>query len=228
MKNLILTILGIFTFISYCVSQEITGEVADKKGDRLQFVQIKDADGKLLTLTDTLGQFSVNLDQTTGFEVAFMGFETKWISKSSIHNNHVKVILDVTFQNIQEVMVTNEKYREALDLYSVNIIDYRPFDGYILTLKKFKNTYYLGIDSIGTEGMSSPLTADRPKKIFEDCMGNVHLICKDKVYQFYFVDSQLVVLDPISIIDFETNLKPCRGAFENGYMYEKLYTKGIR
>ncbi|HWY33904.1 MAG TPA: hypothetical protein VNX68_04615, partial [Nitrosopumilaceae archaeon] len=47
-----------------------------------------------------------------------------------------------------------------------------------------------------------------PTKLFKDCLGNNHLVCKDVIYQLYY-DSSLHFLPPKSINDFETILLPC-------------------
>lgn len=222
MKGFIVTFLIALILPSIAYSQDVIGQVKDKKGNNIQFARILNEEGKLITVTDSIGLFRVDLTGKTGFEVSYSGFESQWVSKESIKNGRVKIVLDVQLLELDEVTVTNEKYHSALDVNSVNIIDYRPFGNYILTLKRKKDTYYLGIDSVGTEGVSVPFTIDRPRSLYEDCLGNVHVVCDDYVYQFYFQDTNLIVYEPMSIADFEDQLTPCKGWFAYGLAAESL------
>lgn len=222
MKSFLLTLFVAVFVHSFSIAQDIVGQVVDKKENRIEFARILDENGKLMTVTDSLGQFRVDMTGMMGFEVAYSGFESQWIPKSSIRNGRVKVVLDVQFLEFDEVTVTNQKYVSALDINSVNIIDYRPFRDHILTLKKKKQTYYLAIDSIGVEGVSIPFTIDRPRSLFEDCLGNVHVVCDNYVYQFHFEDTNLFIYEPMRIEDFETQLEPCRGWFSYGLVTEQL------
>lgn len=222
MKAFTLTLFATVCISTLSLAQDIIGQVLDKKDNKIEFARILDENGKLLTVTDSIGMFRVDLTGKTGFEVAYSGFESRWIAKESIKNGRIKVILDVQYLQLEEITVNNEKYHSALDLNSVNIVDYRPFGDHILTLKKKKNTYYLGIDSIGVEGISVPFTIDRPRSLFEDCLGNVHVVCDHFVYQFYFEDTNLVIFQPMTIEDFETQLEPCRGWFAYGLVTENL------
>jgi hypothetical protein len=76
------------------------------------------------------------------------------------------------YQELSSVDVVESKPENALDIDAVNIIDYFPFESSILTLKKHRNAYYVGIDSIGVEGPKYRFDIDRPKRLFIDCLGS--------------------------------------------------------
>jgi len=111
----------------------------------------------------------------------------------------------------------------------VNIIDYQPLNGCILTLKKEKRTYYLCLDSIQKQGISFPLTIERPRELFFDCNKSAYILSADSAFQYALLDSGLVILAEIGIEEFDQYIRPCVSRFDNRLVfrsysdYNKIY-----
>ena len=48
-----------------------------------------------------------------------------------------------------------------------------------------------------------------PNRLFKDCIGNIHVVCRDSLYQIYYNGKTLSLFSGKSTGDFETILLPC-------------------
>ncbi len=150
------------------------------------------------------------------------GFEDRWLKISDSDQKEVVIVMDYYYKEFDVVNVEQARPEEALSIDAVNILDYFPFNESILTLKRFRGTYYISVDSIGNEGKRHEFTRDRPKQFFMDCIGNMHVICAEKVYQIAISNDELVVIDEISKTTFDILLEPCVAKFDEKYVMKSL------
>ncbi len=140
----------------------------------------------------------------------------------SLKEKSYLIILDTKVQEIESVVITRRNSEEALDIQNVNIIDYQPLDGAILTLKKKQRNYYLGMDSIRREGESYLLDIDRPQELFFDCLKSAYILSSDSAHQFVLTDSGLVMLSVVPMSLFDLYIRPCVSHFDNRLVYESF------
>ena len=218
----ILTTLFIIFSTFLITAQTITGNVKDNEGTPITYAKVIDIDNKLLAFSDSMGFFSFDAAKVSGFGVAYFGFETEWFIVDRIQNNHVDIVLEFPVLDLEAVVVTSERDKRALDFESVNILDYRPFGDLILTLKKYKGAYYIGIDSIGVEGKNYLFSHGKPKSLFEDCLGNMHILTSQDAFQFQLIDDRLEVLAAVPIEEFKVQLQSCVAFFDSKLITEEL------
>ncbi len=134
-------------------------------------------------------------------------------------------VTDIAY--IQEVIVKSNSTQASLDLNSVNIIDYRVYGEDILTLKKQKRAYYIGIEYVGKEAEDYLLRMRRPRSIYTDCMNNVFILNDDYAYQFVITD-KIEIISKLPLSVFYTNVTSCVGNFDNALLVRKYtnYNKG--
>ena len=220
MKSTLLLLL--ISISSYSFSQTIEGKVLDPYGKPLFQAQIINAKNQLITVTDSLGNFDFDLSISNTFGIEKKGYRARWYKLGEDPKKKMIVYLDYYYQEVEQVVVSKAGVETAVDIENVNILDYRPFESTILTLKKKKNTYYIGIDSLGAEGVDYVFGYDKPKYLFEDCLGNMLLVCSNEVYQFVLYPDTMMIVSTMSINDFNKYLKPCVAQFDNGIVMEKL------
>lgn len=201
---------------------EVNGIVLDLGGKALEGALILDSKGKMLCdPTGPKGEFSFIAVENSLFAVEKPGYELKW-SRVVGNGKLLKVILDIKSQEFEEIVITRQNSEEALDISNVNILDYQPLNNCILTLKKEKKTYYIGLDSLRRAGVSYPLEIERPRSLFIDCMKNAYILSSDSAYQFYLVDEGIIVLPPITLINFDRYIRPCVSRFNDRLVFESL------
>jgi hypothetical protein len=200
----------------------VSGTVVDNAKQPIAGAVILDENGHVLADTTQLdGAFYFKAVEGSRFGVEVPGYELKWRTVRA-EMTHYRVLMDVKSQTMESVVITRRNSEEALDIKNVNIIHYQPLDGAILTLKKEKRTYYLGMDSLQKEGGSFPLNIDRPTELFFDCFRNAYVLSADSAYQFIMLDSGLIVLPPIALNLFNHYIRPCVAKFDQRLVMEEL------
>ncbi len=222
MKTLLFFLAVILVNTSFGQTTTIDGKVLDLDRKAVSEAAIIDQNGKLLGTTNESGVFEdlkVQIGERIGVDK--VGFELKWVAIVDGKTNY-RVVLDVKVQEFESVVITRRNSEEALDLKNVNIIHYQPLDGAILTLKKEKRTYYLGMDSLRKAGTSYALDIDKPELLFFDCFQNAYVLSADSAYQFVMLDSGMVMLPAIPMTLFNQYIRPCVAKFDNRLVMEEF------
>jgi hypothetical protein len=168
-----------------------TGSVADKKGD-----------------------FSVYIDPLPVIMVlSHIGYETKkvFLDKTSF-SLMIEMVLEV--KELQEVEINSNRLgAEAIfkgTAYSV--LDYEPDSGniYLLVSRFRTNDAILFLRSgPGDTIASKTLSEIHPRKLFRDCLGNIHVITGDSAFQVFHKGNELNLLYAVQVKKFKGLLMDC-------------------
>lgn len=220
MKNILLFTLLMLCSAIYAQNITVSGKVVSTSYDAVEGAIILDERGNVITdTTDASGRFTFAAKEGDRFTVEKEGFELEWRTVYE-STDFYTVILDVKVQEIESIVITRSNSEEALDIQNVNIIHYQPLNGAILTLKRSKRIYMLGLDSLRSEGPSYNLDIDKPKELFFDCLKNAYILSADSAYQFVITDSSLAMLSAIPISLFDQYIRPCVSKFDDRLIYE--------
>jgi hypothetical protein len=177
--------------------------------------------GQYITTTDSLGRFNFTGTIGNKYGAEKSGYGLKWFIARGGAEEQV-IVLPLKIQDVESVIITRKGSEEALDLRNVNIIDYQPLQGYILTLKKKKGVYYVGIDSLKTEGLSIPINIWKPHSLYFDCMENTFIVSEDSAFQFVILDGEMEYISQMSLLSFNTYISPCVADFDSTLVLSKL------
>jgi hypothetical protein len=187
MRLLLLALFFIIPGLTFSQEKNITGQVISISDEPLSGARIIDVYGSdLCPVTDVEGRFAIVAEIGSRFGVELEGYEIQWSVISDTDNYTIR--METKTQAIESIMITEELSEEALDIKNVNIIDFKPVGDYILTIKKNKNDYYLGLDKIQGEGQTYLLNMDKPEEFYFDCMNNTYILTRDSAYQFILFD----------------------------------------
>ncbi|MDP4797694.1 MAG: hypothetical protein NWR50_02415 [Crocinitomicaceae bacterium] len=220
MKILLLSAM-LFLMSAFSFSQKISIRVVDPNNIPLEKVLIVDKDKNRIDETNEFGVAVINKSKDV---IGFIkkGYADRWIKISGSDQKEVEIFMDYFYQDLEEVNAEQARPENALSIDAVNIIDYFPFGEYILTLKRFKNTYYIGVDSLGKEGIRHEFLKENPRNLYMDCLGNMHVVCAEMVYQIAFTQEELIIIDEISKDLFNIILEPCVAKFGERYVMKSL------
>ncbi len=115
-------------------------------------------------------------------------------------------VTDIAY--LPEMLISSNNTQTALDFYSINIIDYRVFGESILSLKKEKGHYYIGIEHDSKTAEVYPLAIKRPRSVFIDCFNNVHILNDNFAYQVY-ISTKVEIVEQVKLEDFKNSIEKC-------------------
>lgn len=219
--KLFLLSLGLFLFSYIGFSQKIKITVVDISETPIENVSIVDSEKNEIAQTNNKG--IVTVDKSIGIiGLTKKGYTDRWIKISDSKQKEVVIEMDYYYLELDVIDVEESKPEYALSIDAVNIIDYFPFGESILTIKRDKEKYYIGVDSLGKEGVKHEFIYDKPRSFFMDCIGNMHIICPQRVYQIAISEEELIIIDDISRDLFNIILEPCVANFGDNYVMKSL------
>jgi hypothetical protein len=205
----------------------ITGEVTDSEsGNPKKDVNISLDGTSHGTVTYQSGYYKLSLPKSSKGTIKFshLGYKPHYVSFSRLEKLAKKdtvrydVRLVFALDTLQTHVVSakakpdtvygSKKHSVAdFEFYEENMI----LLAYDKTLKKGSKLLYVNEDQVI---MDSYYVPDRAKELFRDYMGNINVVCENKVY-FVRVDNGTLNLSEIPKDDFNSLMKPCIDTIEN-------------
>ena len=191
----------------------------------LEGVTVSDSISKIFSISDDKGYYKLIIPRQNTF-IKFSCIGYKSIIKSIIPEVNKKIF---------EVNLSLQ--RTTVELNAVNISDVIPVytkkEDWVIDFEFINDSLLLLINEFGkkslkiinSEGniLSEKNIILNVDKFFKDCLGNIHLMNSDSVYQMYFADNEIFFLKPIWIKDFEQQLKPCITIVSDNFFFYYYY-----
>ncbi|MEN8957096.1 MAG: carboxypeptidase-like regulatory domain-containing protein, partial [Flavobacteriales bacterium] len=195
---------------SVAMSQIVIGSVLDESDNPLIGVSVYNTNSKKGAISDLKGNFTLQIIPGDYLKMSYVGKETLIykIPANKLDTLYKLFILKDNTSEITEFTVTSKRIRKISGEKDEYILDYLvQLDGNMVVLKKYKRDYYLSLEGIDTVYLQKKIDYPSPKKLMEDCYGNIQLICKDSVRQ-YWIDKNIQCLYTYSHKAFEDFLEP--------------------
>jgi hypothetical protein len=179
-------------------------------------------------ITDSSGSFRVSTpDKTVVLHFSMIGYTKRSVKVKEGSMDSVTVELSQKANVLMEVTVNASPIEIVIKSKRFHVLDYEFYkDNIVLItyvdLKKAKLVLIdQNFDTLGYKAIPY-----EPNRLFKDCMGNVHVVCQDSIYQVYHSGKSLRLLAAKSIRDFEEILLPCVAQdSSNFYLVEKYGSK---
>lgn len=215
MKSLLSLALLVIGTVSWAQQQKVNGRVVTEEGTPIPGVIVLNANNEqLCERSNAKGEFEFEGEIGMPYALKKNGFEPISTSVKESSGTFQYVMIR-KIQEFNPIVITRSNSEEALDIFNVNILAYQPLNDAILTLKKTKKTYSIGLDQYGRQGATFELSIDRPRDFFFDCMGNPYILSDDSAYLFSMTDTALTFHSIIPMNTFRSNIMPCVAAFND-------------
>jgi len=190
-------------------SQTIKGVVLDESEQPISNVTIYNSSSQKGVVTGSRGEFSMEVKQGDLLIIRYIGKQK--ITYKILKTNSLVIYkvfkLKESKTKLKEFVVTGSRIKKVSVKNNENILDYLDLGREMfLVLKKRKSKYYVSIEGVDTVYRDIPLKKWKPKSLFKDCLGNIHLLCKDSVRQLY-LGEKLQSVSTISHLEFNQFLK---------------------
>lgn len=177
------------------------------------------------TVTDKKGDFSVYIDSVPVIMVvSHLGYETR---KIYLDNTSYSLMIEMTpsVQQLSEVEITALGTAEPLSRpRTTTVLDYEPDSGYVITLSTRLRTnddllvFRKGEgDTLAVRSMSG----SNARRLFRDCLGNIHLVTRDSVFQLFRTGDSITLLYGVTIKRFNALLADCVLSTEELLFFKK-------
>ena len=192
---------------------KITGTVLDEatqlplKSSNVQII------GSLRgSTTDSNGVFSFSIaEKDVALKFSSIGYEDKFIKVNYKLYDNLVVVLSQKTQVLNEIIINSSPIETVVKSKNNNVLDYDFYKENILLItygnSLSKSKLILINQSFDT--ISKINIPEEPTQLFKDCLGNIHVICENNMYQVYLDSSNLRFLPAENIKNFEKILYPC-------------------
>jgi hypothetical protein len=211
-------LLTVVTFLPFLLlsqpSVRIAGTVFDQSsGTVLENVNIRVKGTYNGTTSDELGHFRITLEGLPAtLIVSHIGYETQAVPFTLKPADEVSIYLVPRAQELPEVTVVTKKIDTVYADEHYSVLDYELTPGGIMLLifrYRLSRSELLLTSRSGESLASLTLLPEKPTGLFGDCLGNVHLVTKERVYQIFPVGDTLKLLYPTDIDLFVNTMKNC-------------------
>lgn len=203
--------LKLFLALFVCFSfhgQVIEGRVFNEDSDIIPFADVY-VNGGFRTEASGFGVFYIRVQPKDSIRVFHQGLQTENLVIDSLFSDTLQLdfILGPRFREMEEVVVSAKDIRQVFGKKNEHVLDFYPLlnDDFYL-LKSYRDEYYLSYETEDSV-LSELQLSFRPRELYRDFLGNIHVLSEDSSYQLYF-DSRIRLMKPYPKLVFETQLKP--------------------
>ncbi len=228
-KVLLLFSIVVFSIGKTYSQVEIKGIVIDSISKKtIPFANIIIKGSLIGTSTDDKGKFNIKV-QSLPITLIFtsLSYNTREVK---VLEPDVKISLMPKTYQLEEIEIKNEVVKNIQKDKSVMTIDYEFYDDFILSIgfkNKSNNPYLFLTDDDGEIISQRPLKI-KPESLYKDCLGNIHIMSADSVYQVYYDYQSIRLIYPTDKRSFAFNMFPCK-TYDGSKLYFQYPTfKGLR
>jgi hypothetical protein len=230
MKHVFFSLVFLGLTLTGFAQQKIIGAIVSANGKALSSAHIIDVNSRQATVADALGAFSLSVADTgTVLRISHVGFKPILHRISSIENYCSELVKNVS--------ITLSRESTLLDMVSVapsdNTVrkgkrgvvlrDFSFVDGNLLLMAEEGIRYLVYCDDSWQE--ISRLRVDQlGYRLYDDCLGNVHLYGNDSVHQISTENGQIELTFAFSTRDFLEELAHC-SASSDSHIFFSSYNK---
>lgn len=212
-------------------SQTVHISITDSLKDPVFAAGVFINDVKKATYNGALITLNAKPNDVLKIESYFHNDYTIVLDSSRFVNDTAKVFIVLTpkMRNLDEVVITDEDVKVYYDVKNSNVVDYYPFQGLCYFLLKEANQYAIQLNKNEVGLMTTELNF-KPTDLYLDGFGNFHILSADSAYQIWLNDDKIECFPPVSIADFDLNIRPLVGktaksVFVQKYEFDhKFYT----
>lgn len=180
------------------------------------------------TLSDSNGAFELQAPgATVTLNFSMLGYEKKTLNVKAGSKERLTVELVPKVNQLSEVSINASGIETVSKGKRYNVLDYDFYGDDILMITYVdleKSKLVLLSQQKDTLGIRK--ISGEPNRLFRDCLGNLHVVCTDSIYQAFYNGNVLSLLPAKSIRDFEKILLPCVAQDSAGFYLVEKYGGG--
>lgn len=228
LKSFIVAVLACLCLTATAQKLRILGNVQDRNTfSSITNANISIAGTKEGCSTGLAGEFSITPDTLPVFLIiSHVGYETQqiWVEKSSVDVG-LNILLQPSVKLLSEIEVTAT--HEAVTFFkdeAYNVLDYETENTLVYLLVYRFHLARAQLICLSDQGdtisTSGPLPF-KPTKLFQDCLGFLHVLSEDSAYQVYLYKDHILFPYHSSIRKFLSTMSGCVASDEDWLFFRE-------
>ena len=175
-----ITIIFLLTTLFGYNQSKFSSVVIDINNNPINNVVIKNINTQKATTSNPNGSFIIEIKHdTTVLEFYHQSYEKtiRVITNSNIKLN-TAIILNEKSIELESFTISSSIIKPVFNKSNISVIDYDFLNPYTLVMYSEKRSNYLLLKH-DEKHIDSVKIDQKPKKLFRDCLGNIHVIYKD-------------------------------------------------
>jgi hypothetical protein len=192
-------------------------------------VNISFEGSKMGSVTDQKGAFSFYIDTIPLFmKVSHLGFRTKRILLDGTSNS-MTIYLEREIRELKEVEIRANRIEPFFKDEHFTLRDYEIDSGlvYLLVYRNRVSREELICKNLeGDTVARSGILFFTPTSLLKDCLGYLHVVSKDSVFQVYRRDQLLQMIHVVGLVKFNDVLANCVASTDQVLFFKKMISLG--
>ena len=205
----------------------VSGHVTDRaSGEPLENVNVSLKSTSEGASTNKFGDFTLRVKQIP-FELEFshIAYEVKTVRYEHEPLMDLEVELTPRTEPLSEVTITSQRIDTLYADRIYSVLDYELCKRGILLLiykSRLSQAELLLQDYEGNKLLKLAILPMKPLGLYRDCLGEVHILSKDKAYQVAIGDDRIQLYDPYDLDYFSDVMSGCRFMIGSKVYFEAL------
>lgn len=195
----------------------------------LENVNISFVGSKLGSVTDQKGAFSFYIDTIPIFMiVSHLGFKTKRIFLDGTSNS-MTIYMEREILELKEVEIRANKIEPFFKSEHFTLRDYEIDSGFVYLLvyrNRISKEELICRNLEGDTVARSGILYFTPKSLLKDCLGYLHVVGIDSVFQVYRKDKVLHIIQPVGMAKYNDVLANCVTSTNQVLFFKKMFNLG--
>lgn len=224
-------------FLGFSVQSQnykIIGSVHSPNGKTLTNAHILDINSRVAVATDELGKFQLSVaDSGTVLRISHVGFRpllyaiTEQVLQEKVQSiKNVSIILSQEATMLSSAVVSANDKTVIDGKRGVVLRDFSFTDGNNLLLMAENGIRHLVLCNPKWQEISRIQVGKKGDKLYEDCLGNVHLFGNDSVYQIQIIDNELSFISTSDLSYFLKQMAHCATSTESHIFFSSYQKAG--
>ena len=192
----------------------------------LSNVNISFEGSKLGSVTDQKGAFSFYIDTIPIFMiVSHLGFKTKRILLDGTSNS-MTIYMEREIRELKEVVISANRIEPFFEDEHYTLKDYEIDSGFVYLLvyrNRISKEELICRNLEGDTVARSGILSFAPISLFKDCLGYLHVIGTDSVFQVYRMDKILRMIHAVKMAKFNDVLANCLASTNRVLFFKKMF-----
>lgn len=223
-KQLVILVFA-FAFASISFAQDpFTAKIKDSESLSIIVNATVVFEGGGVT-TDSKGLFVITSPKYPMIlELSHVGYHPQTLIVNSKYESGKVITLIPKTIAIRTVNVVGKKIVRFFKDQNYYISDYILLNQFVLTIgfeQKTMNKGVIVLSSKNDEKLTS-VNIRKPKKLFKDGFGNIHVFAGDSVFQVYIHNENILLLYPTLVENFSKDLLKYKFTFDNYFVFREI------